>query len=106
MTPDHCAICRFRSKHRDRFKGVFHETVRLASEASALKIEHLFFDRTKMKASAALEANRSLERKRGIYAKRGQTVARSLLHVMRDLPNPVSLQKTVDSSLNTFYTEI
>ena len=62
MIPDHCAICRFRSMHKDRFKGVFHETVRLAAEAGVLKIGHLFLDGTKMKASAALEANKSLER--------------------------------------------
>lgn len=59
--PDHSAICRFRSRHKEQFKNIFDETLRLAAEAGVLKIGNLFLDGTKMKASAALEANQSLE---------------------------------------------
>ncbi len=62
ILPKHTAICRFRRKHIDTFKHIFLEVLRLCSEAKAINIEKLFLDGTKIKASAALEANRTLEK--------------------------------------------
>ena len=62
IIPDHSAICRFRAKHKENFKHIFHETIRLAAESGVLKIGSLFLDGTKMKGSSSLEANRTLER--------------------------------------------
>jgi len=62
IRPDYSAICRFRSKHKDLFKSVFDETLRLADESGLLKLENIYLDGTKIKADAALESNRSLDR--------------------------------------------
>lgn len=62
IIPDFSAICRFRNRHKDLFKGVFDETLRLADESGLIKLENIYLDGTKIKSDAALESNRTLDR--------------------------------------------
>ena len=59
--PDHATICRFRSKHEDALKGLFLEVLRLCREGGLVKAGAISLDGTKMKANAALSANRDYE---------------------------------------------
>jgi transposase len=59
--PDHCAFARFRQRHETAFKAVFLEVLRLCAEAGVLKVGVVSLDGTKLKANAALSANRTLE---------------------------------------------
>jgi transposase len=58
--PDHCAFARFRQRHECAFKAVFLEVLRLCAEAGVVKVGVVSLDGTKMKANAALSANRTL----------------------------------------------
>jgi transposase len=62
LKPKHSAICRFRRKHIESFTHIFLEVLRLCADAGAINIDKLFVDGTKIKASAALEANKTLDR--------------------------------------------
>ena len=59
--PDHCAFARFRQRHEATLKAVFLEVLRLCAEAGVLKVGVVSLDGTKLKANAALSANRTLE---------------------------------------------
>ena len=59
--PDHCAFARFRQRHEAALKAVFLEALRLCAEAGVLQVGLVSLDGTKMKANAALSANRTLE---------------------------------------------
>jgi transposase len=59
--PDHCAFARFRQRHEAALKAVFLEVLRLCAEAGVLRVGVVSLDGTKMKASAALSANRTLD---------------------------------------------
>ena len=59
--PDHCAFARFRRRHEAALKGVFIEVLRLCAETGVLKVGVVSLDGTKMKANAALSANRTRE---------------------------------------------
>ena len=59
--PDHTTICRFRSQHEDALKGLFLEVLRLCRECGLVKAGAISLDGTKMKANAALSANRDYE---------------------------------------------
>ena len=59
--PDHCAFARFRQRHEAALKAVFLEVLRLCAEAGVLKVGVVSLDGTKLKANAALSANRTLE---------------------------------------------
>jgi len=59
--PDHCAFARFRQRHESALKAVFMEVLRLCAEAGVLKVGVVSLDGTKLKANAALSANRTLE---------------------------------------------
>jgi transposase len=61
IVPDHRVICRFRARHENEFKKFFNETLRLCSESGLLKLGKIFLDGTKVKANAALSANRTLD---------------------------------------------
>lgn len=61
IAPDHRAICRFRARHEKEFKTLFNEVLRLCSESGLLNLGNIFLDGTKMKANAALAANRNLD---------------------------------------------
>jgi transposase len=59
--PDHTTICRFRSEHEAALKGLFLEVLRLCRECGLVKAGAVALDGTKMKANAALSANRDYE---------------------------------------------
>ena len=56
--PDHSTINRFRGEHEDALKGIFTSVLRLCSEAGLVKVGVVALDGTKIKANAALSANR------------------------------------------------
>ena len=57
--PDHTVIARFRRRHAERMKGVFLQVLGLCREAGLIRLGLVALDGTKVKASAALEANRT-----------------------------------------------
>ncbi|MDE1977015.1 MAG: IS1182 family transposase [Elusimicrobia bacterium] len=59
--PDHSTICRFRREHENALKGLFLEVLRLCRESGLVKAGAIALDGTKMKANAALSANRDYE---------------------------------------------
>jgi transposase len=59
--PDHSTICRFRQDHEGALKGLFLEVLRLCRECGLVKAGAIALDGTKMKANAALSANRDYE---------------------------------------------
>ncbi len=59
--PDHSTICRFRKEHEEALKGLFLEVLRLCRECGLVKAGAISLDGTKMKANAALSANRDYE---------------------------------------------
>jgi transposase len=59
--PDHTTISRFRQGHNEALAGLFVEVLRLCAEAGLLKVGVVALDGTKMKANAALDANRTHE---------------------------------------------
>lgn len=61
QVPDHCSISRFRKGHEEKLKSLFAEVLRLCAEANLVKLGVVAIDGTKIKASAALEANRTKE---------------------------------------------
>ena len=61
IAPDHRSICRFRVRHEEEFRTIFHETLRLCAESGLLRLENIFLDGTKIKANAALSENYTLD---------------------------------------------
>ena len=59
--PDHSTICRFRSDHEEALKGLFLEVLSLCRKGGLVKAGAIALDGTKMKANAALSANRDYE---------------------------------------------
>jgi hypothetical protein len=59
--PDHSTIARFRQTHRAALGSLFVETLRLCAEAGLVKVGVVALDGTKVKANAALSANRTHE---------------------------------------------
>jgi len=57
--PDHCSISRFRHDHAGAMKSLFIEILRLCAEAGLVHVGKVNLDGTKMKADAALSANRT-----------------------------------------------
>lgn len=57
--PDHATIARFRRKHRKELNQLFVEILRLCRMAGLVKMGIVALDGTKMKANAALDANRT-----------------------------------------------
>jgi transposase len=57
--PDHTVIARFRQRHVDRMKSVFLHVLELCREAGLIRLGLVALDGTKVKANAALEANRT-----------------------------------------------
>ena len=58
-TPDHCTIARFRTRHREQLEHLFVEVLRLCGAAGLVKLGVVAIDGTKVKANAAMEANRN-----------------------------------------------
>jgi transposase len=59
--PDHTVIARFRQGNEKALEGLFVEVLKLCQKAGAVKVGVVALDGTKVKANAALEANRSYE---------------------------------------------
>lgn len=57
--PDHTVIARFRQRHADRMKSVFLQVLELCREAGLIRLGLVALDGTKVKANAALDANRT-----------------------------------------------
>ena len=61
QVPDHTTISRFRQAHGSLLEGLFVEVLGLCAEAGLVKVGRVSLDGTKIKASAALAANRTEE---------------------------------------------
>ncbi len=59
VVPDHCAIARFRRRHGADMQALFVEVLKLCREAGLVRLGVVALDGTKVKANAALEANRT-----------------------------------------------
>lgn len=57
--PDHTVIARFRQRHAERMKGVFLQVLDLCREAGLIRLGLVALDGTRIKANAALDANRT-----------------------------------------------
>lgn len=57
--PDHTVIARFRQRHVGRMKAVFLQVLELCREAGLIRLGVVALDGTKVKANAALDANRT-----------------------------------------------
>ena len=57
--PDHSVIARFRQRHAGRVKSVFLQVLELCREAGLIRLRLAALDGTKVKANAALDANRT-----------------------------------------------
>lgn len=60
-TPDFVTIARFRRQNLDAFTALFGEVLKLCAAAGLAKVGTVALDGTKMKANAALDANRTHE---------------------------------------------
>ncbi len=61
QTPDHATLARFRQENGAELEGLFIEVLRLCEKAGLVKVGLVALDGTKIKANAALSANRTLE---------------------------------------------
>ncbi len=59
--PDHATLARFRQENEKELEGLFIEVLRLCAKAGLVKVGVVAVDGTKIKAQAALEANRTME---------------------------------------------
>ena len=57
--PDHSVIARFRRRHAADMQALFVEVLKLCREAGLLRLGVVALDGTKIKANAALDANRT-----------------------------------------------
>jgi len=61
QAPDHCTINRFRKDNGAALKDLFNQVLKLCKEAGLVKVGVVALDGSKVKANAALEANRTYE---------------------------------------------
>ena len=59
LQPDHTTIARFRRNHAPAIEGLFVDILRLCKEAGLVKMGFVALDGSKIKANAALDANRT-----------------------------------------------
>lgn len=59
QVPDHCTISRFRKDSGPLLKDLFNQVLKLCKETGLVKVGVVVLDGSKVKASAALEANRT-----------------------------------------------
>ena len=59
QVPDHCTISRFRKDSGPMLKDLFNQILKLCKEAGLVKVGVVALDGSKIKANAALEANRT-----------------------------------------------
>jgi len=57
--PDHSVIARFRKRHRSEFEALFVEVLKLCHAAGLVRLGVVALDGTKVKANAAMAANRT-----------------------------------------------
>ncbi len=57
--PDHTVIARFRKRHRKEFEALFVEVLKLCHAAGLVRLGVVALDGSKIKANAALSANRT-----------------------------------------------
>ena len=60
QNPDHCTLARFRQDFETELSAVFTQVLRLCQKAGLLKVGKVALDGTKLKANAALDANKTL----------------------------------------------
>jgi len=58
LKPDHSMFCRFRARHQSAIAKLFVQVLQLCEKAGLVKLGSVSLDGTKIKASAALDANR------------------------------------------------
>ncbi len=61
QVPDHCTISRFWKDNGQALEGLFKQMLKLCKEAGLVKVGIVALDGSKIKANAALEANRTYE---------------------------------------------
>jgi transposase len=61
QVPDHCTISRFRKDNGQALDGLFKQVLKLCKEAGLVRVGIVALDGSKVKANAALEANRTYE---------------------------------------------
>jgi transposase len=61
QAPDHCTIARFRKENGEALKALFTDVLKLCAKAGLVKVGVVALDGSKIKANAALGANRSHE---------------------------------------------
>lgn len=61
QVPDHCTISRFRKENGQTIKDLFNQVLKLCKEAGLVKVGVVALDGSKVKANAALDANRTYE---------------------------------------------
>jgi transposase len=61
QVPDHCTISRFRKDNGSALEDLFKQVLKLCKEAGLVKVGIVALDGSKVKANAALEANRTYE---------------------------------------------
>ena len=61
QVPDHCTISRFRKDSGPAIRELFNQVLKLCKEAGLVKVGVVALDGSKLKANAALEANRTYE---------------------------------------------
>ena len=92
--PDHTTLARFRQTHEQALAVLFTDVLRLCAEAGAVKVGVVALDGTKMKADAALAANRTagaVKEAVQMMLVEAQGTARSILHkVGAKSPGPLA----------------
>lgn len=61
LQPDHATIARFRRTHESELGGLFTQVLKLCRKAGLVRVGVVALDGTKMKAQAALDANRTYD---------------------------------------------
>jgi transposase len=61
QAPDHCTIARFRKENGEALQALFVDVLKLCARAGLVKVGVVALDGSKIKANAALEANRTHE---------------------------------------------
>ena len=85
QVPDHCTIARFRQENGKEIGGLFTEVLKLCAKAGLVKVGVVALDGTKVKANAALEANRTYE------------------HIKREVSKMLTEAETTDAEEDKLY---
>ena len=83
--PDHCTIARFRQENGKEIGRLFTDVLKLCAKAGLVKVGVVALDGTKVKANAALEANRTYE------------------HIKREVSKMLTEAETTDAEEDKLY---